>query len=113
MSSRALRNSLHCRPQASLSTPNASVITSAAQPLRNMTDEQLDAAIDAVKQMLESRAASQGAVIDGRAETIALPAPAELERPQRKRPNRLLEHADTAIGPRERKPRKRVPSPGA
>jgi hypothetical protein len=28
------------------------------------------------------------------------PAPAELEQPQRKRPNRLLDHADTAVGPR-------------
>ncbi len=49
-------------------------------------------------------------VIEGIAEPAALPAP-ELE-PQRKRPNRLLEHADTAVGPRERKPRKRkVPPP--
>jgi hypothetical protein len=41
-------------------------------------------------------------------------AQAELEQRQRKRPNRLLEHADTAVGPRERKPRKReVPSPAS
>jgi hypothetical protein len=40
--------------------------------------------------------------------------PAELEQPKRKRPNRLLEHADTAVGPKERKPRQRkMPSPAS
>jgi hypothetical protein len=76
-----------------------------------MSDEQLDQAIAAVRQMLDDRAAASGAVIEGTVETVALPAPSELEQPQRKRPNRLLEHVDTAVGPRERKPRKRVPSP--
>jgi hypothetical protein len=79
--------------------------------LKNWTDAELEAGIDLVKQMLESRAAAGGAVIEGTAEAVALPPPAEVERPQRKRPNRLLEHADTAVGPRERKSRKRVPSP--
>jgi hypothetical protein len=73
-----------------------------------MTDEQLDAAIELVKQMLEEHAAEGAKVIEGTAETVALPAPAGLEQPKRK-PNRLLDHADTAVGPRERKPRKRVP----
>jgi hypothetical protein len=79
--------------------------------LKSWTDAELEAGIDLVKQMLESRAAAGGAVIEGTAEAVALPPPAEVERPQRKRPNRLLEHADTAVGPRERKSRKRVPSP--
>jgi hypothetical protein len=79
--------------------------------LKNWTDEELEAGIDLVKQMLESRAAASGAVIEGSAEPVALPAPAQLEQPQRKRPNRLLEHADTAVGPKERRPRQRVPSP--
>jgi hypothetical protein len=79
--------------------------------LKNWTDAELEAGIDLVKQMLESRAAAGGAVIEGTAEAVALPSPAEVERPQRKRPNRLLEHADTAVGPRERKSKKRVPSP--
>jgi hypothetical protein len=64
-----------------------------------------------VKQMLESRAAAGGAVIEGTAEPVGMLGPAELEQPQRKRPNRLLEHVDTAVAPKERKPRKRVPSP--
>jgi hypothetical protein len=79
--------------------------------LKNWTDEELEAGIDLVKQMLESRAAASGAVIEGTAEPVGMLGPAELEQPQRKRPNRLLEHADTAVGPRERNPRKRVPSP--
>jgi hypothetical protein len=33
--------------------------------LKNWTDEELDAGIDLVKQMLESRAAASGAVIEG------------------------------------------------
>jgi hypothetical protein len=79
--------------------------------LKNWTDEEIEAGIDLVKQMLESRAAASGAVIEGTAEPVALPAPAEPEQPKRKRPNRLLAHADTAVAP-ERKPRQRkVPSP--
>ena len=35
-----------------------------------------------------------------------------LEPPKRK-PNRLMMEVDTAIGPQERKPRKRVPSPAS
>jgi hypothetical protein len=34
------------------------------------------------------------------------PAPMEIEQPQRKRPNRLLEHVETAVGPSERGKRK-------
>jgi hypothetical protein len=77
--------------------------------LKNWTDEELEAGIDLVKQMLEGRAAASGAVIEGTAKTVALPPPAALERPQRK-PNRLMMEANTAVGPRERMPRK-VPSP--
>jgi hypothetical protein len=80
--------------------------------LKNWTDEELEAGIDLVKQMLESRAAASGAVIEGTAEPVGMLGPAELEQPKRKRPNRLLEHADTAVGPRERIPRKMRPPPG-
>jgi hypothetical protein len=80
--------------------------------LKNWTDEELEAGIDLVKQMLESRAVASGAVIEGTAKTVALLPPAAFERPQRK-PNRLMMEVDTAIGPQERKPRKRVPSPAS
>jgi hypothetical protein len=62
--------------------------------LKNWTDEELEAGIDLVKQMLESRAAASGVVIEGTAKTVALLPPAALELPQRK-------------------PRKRVPSPAS
>src|SRR6516225_5361112 len=76
--------------------------------LKNWTDEELEAGIDLVKQMLESRAAASGAVIEGTAEPVGMLGPAELEQPQHKRSNRLLEHVDTAVAPKERKPRKPV-----
>jgi Family of unknown function (DUF5681) len=82
--------------------------------LKNWTDEELEAGIDLVKQMLESRAAASGAVIEGTAEPVGMLGPAELEQPKHKRPNRLLEHADTAVGPKGRKPRQRkMPSPAS
>ena len=53
-------------------------------------------------------------VVEGTAEPVGMLGPAELEQPKRKRPNRLLEHADTAVGPKERKPRQRkMPSPAS
>jgi hypothetical protein len=74
--------------------------------LKNMSDE---ATIEYVRAMIAAQAAEGAKVIEGTAEPVALPAPAELEQPQRKRPNRLMLEVDTAVGPRERKPHK-VPS---
>jgi hypothetical protein len=54
---------------------------------------------------IRAQAAEGAKVIEGVADTAALPAAALEE------PHRLLEHVNTAIGPKERKPRKRVPSP--
>ena len=79
-------------------------------PVKELSDEQLEAAIEYIEAALAAKAGDQAKVIEEIAEPAALPTP-ELE-PQRKRPNRLLEYADTAVGPRERKPKKRkVPSP--
>src|SRR6516225_3863291 len=47
--------------------------------LKNWTDEELEAGIDLVKQMLESPAAASGAVIEGTAEPVGILGPAELE----------------------------------
>jgi len=78
--------------------------------VKGMTEEQIIDAIEAIEGFLARRAGEQAKVIEGIAEPAALPTP-ELET-QRKRPNRLLEHADSAVGPEERRPRKReVPSP--
>ena len=76
--------------------------------IKELTDEQLEAAIEYIEAALAAKAGDQAKVIEGMVEPTALHAP-ELE-PQRKRPNRLLEHADSAVGPQERKLRK-VPSP--
>jgi hypothetical protein len=79
-------------------------------PVKELSDEQLEAAIEYIEAALAAKAGDQAKVIEGIAEPAALPTP-ELET-QRKRPNRVFEHADSAVGPKEPKPRKRkVPSP--
>jgi regulator of protease activity HflC (stomatin/prohibitin superfamily) len=40
-----------------------------------MTDEQLDAAVDALREILAARAGEAANVIEGTAEPVALPAP--------------------------------------
>jgi hypothetical protein len=70
--------------------------------------------------MLAARAGEAVKLIEGTAEPAALPAPngpspeaaleANLE-PTKRKPNQLMMETDTAVGPKERKPRKRVPSP--
>jgi hypothetical protein len=72
--------------------------------LKEMTDEELEAAIEAIQKMLAAQA-ENAKVIEGTAEPAAIAAPTG-EQPRRKRPNRLLEHVDTAIGPSERGKRK-------
>ena len=77
-----------------------------------MSDEQLEAGIEAIQAMLATRALSDRAkLIEGIAETVALPAPDPDDKP--KRPNKVMDAADNAIGSQERKPRKRVPSPAS
>jgi hypothetical protein len=86
--------------------------------IKAMTDEQIEQAIEAIQIMLAARAGEAVKVIEGTAEPAALPAPeasigAGLEPKRQRRPNRLMMQADTAVGPQERKPRKRVPSPAS
>ena len=90
--------------------------------VKAMSDEEIEQAIDAIQAMLAAQAGEAAKVIEGTAEPAALLAPngpspeaaleATLEPPKRK-PNRLMMEVDTAIGPQERKPRKRVPSPAS
>ena len=73
-----------------------------------MTDEQLEQGIEAIQDMLEARAGDSAKVIEGTAETVALPAPDVVL----DGPNKVMDAADTAVGARKRKPGKgRVPSP--
>jgi hypothetical protein len=76
--------------------------------VKAMTDEQIEAAIEAIQAMLEQRAGEGTKVIEGTAETIALPAPDVVP----DGPNKAMDAAYTAVGARKRRPGKgRVPSP--
>ena len=81
--------------------------------VKAMSDEEIEQAIEAIKTMLAERAGEAAKVIEGTAKPAALPAPeaqsigAGLEPKRQRRPIRVLMQADTAVGPRERKPRKR------
>ena len=77
--------------------------------LKDLTDEQLEAMIEYIKTSLEAQAGDR--VIEGTIEPTAVeptvpPAP-EPPRPR----NRLMLEADTAVGPRELKRNRKVPSP--
>jgi ATP-dependent DNA ligase len=86
--------------------------------IKAMTDEELDAALEALQQLLADREAAAN-VIEGSAEPVVLPAPeaqspeATPEPTQKHKTNRLMREADTAVGPRERKPRSKVRSPAS
>ena len=77
--------------------------------VKDMTDEQLEAVIEYIEASLAAQAGGPGKVIEGMIEPTTVPATAlpVLEPPKRK-PNRLMMEADTAIGPQERKPSKRA-----
>src|SRR5262249_10524269 len=80
--------------------------------IKAMTDEELDVALEALRQLLADREAAAN-VIEGTAEPVALPAPkaqspeATPEPTQKHKTNRLMREADTAVGPRERTPSRR------
>jgi hypothetical protein len=76
-------------------------------PLKNLTDEQLESMIEFIETSLEAQAGRSVKLIEGTIEPMAPPA---LEPPKPK--NRLKMEADTAVGPRERIPRKLRPPLG-
>ena len=75
-----------------------------SNPLKDLTDEQLEAMIEYIETSLAAQAGGPAKVIEGTVEPAAATAPAP------KPKNRLMLEPDTAVGPRERMPRK-VPSP--
>jgi hypothetical protein len=80
--------------------------------VKAMSDEQIERSIELIKEMLAQREAGANAkVIEATAESVALPAPDVAPDDKPKRQNKVMDTADTAVGARERKPRKRVPSP--
>jgi hypothetical protein len=82
--------------------------------IKELSDEELEVMIEFIKTSLEAQAGGPVEVIEGMIEPTAPPTTAlpVLEPPKRK-PNRLMMEVDTAIGPQERKPRRRVPSPAS
>jgi len=82
--------------------------------IKELSDEQLETMIEYIKTSLEAQAGGPVKVIEGMIEPTKVPATAlpVLEPPTRKS-SRLMMEVDTAIGPQERKPRKRVPSPAS
>jgi len=84
-----------------------------SNPLKAMSDEELDETLAALRQLVADRVAAAATVIEGTAEPVALPAPeapsheATPEPTQKHKSNRLMREVDTAVGPRERKPSRR------
>src|SRR5215471_12462761 len=81
-----------------------------SNPLKGLTDEQLEAMIEYIETSLAAQAGRSVKLIEGTIEPMAVEAtaPPVLEPPKPK--SRLMLAADAAVRPRERKPRK-VPSP--
>ena len=74
-----------------------------------MSDEQIEA-ISSTSRIASTAAQAGGQVkvIEGDDRLRQLPATAlPVLEPPKRRPNRLMKEADTAIGPQERKPKKR------
>ena len=78
--------------------------------ISSLSDEELDAAIEHIKAKLAARAGETAKMIEGEAvenKVAATTTPLLVPEAPKCRSNRLMMEADTAIGPRERKPRKR------
>jgi Family of unknown function (DUF5681) len=82
-----------------------------SNPIKDLTDEQLEAMIEYIKTSLEAQAGRSVKLIEGMIEPTTVPTALPVLEPPKRKPNRLMMEVDTAIGPQERKPRKRVPSP--
>src|SRR5262245_48737443 len=76
-------------------------------PITGLSDEQLDAMISHLEESIARRTAGGDTkLIEGTATAVEATMPLVLEPPKR-RPNQLKMEADSAIGPRERRPRKK------
>ena len=81
-----------------------------SNPLKDLTDEQLEAMIEYIKTSLEAQAGGPVKVIEGMIEPIEVRHGPLLDSPKPK--NRVMLEADSAVGPRERIPRKMRPPAG-
>ena len=81
-----------------------------SNPLKDLTDEQLEAMIEYIETSLAAQAGRSVKLIEGTIEPTAVEATAPPALEPLKPKSRLMLAADAAVCPRERKPRK-VPSP--
>jgi len=75
--------------------------------VKAMTEDQIVQAIEAIEGYLARRSGEAAKVIDAIPTGPALPAPNTVPDPEPRRPTEVMDAADTAVSPRERKPRKR------
>jgi hypothetical protein len=80
-----------------------------SNPLKDLTDEQLEAMIEYIQTSLAAQAGAPAKMIEGI--SIEIQRGPLLDSPKPK--NRVMLEADTAVGPRERMPRKVRPPPGS
>jgi hypothetical protein len=81
-------------------------------PASALSDEQLALMIAELEERIARRVAdSDVKLIEGTVEPAVEATTLPVLEPPKRRPNRLILEADTAIGPRERKPRKRMAKP--
>jgi len=80
--------------------------------IKSLSDEELEAMIEYLKTSLEAQAGAPAKMIEGTIEPISVEVQRGplLDSPKPK--NRVMLEADTAVGPRERIPRKMRPPPG-
>jgi hypothetical protein len=76
--------------------------------VKAMSDEQLEAAFELLQGMVDQRLGEKAKLVEGAAETVALPAPDVVPDGLSK----VMDATDASVRPRERKPRK-APSSGA
>ena len=80
--------------------------------IKSLSDEELEAMIEYLKTSLEAQAGAPAKMIEGTIEPISVEVQRGplLDSPKPK--NRVMLEADTAVGPRERTPRKMRPPAG-
>jgi hypothetical protein len=80
--------------------------------IKSLSDEELEAMIEYIETLLAAQAGAPAKMIEGAIEPISVEVQRGrlLDSPKPK--NRVMLEADTAVGPRERIPRKMRPPPG-
>ena len=96
-----------------LLVPREHKVVEHSNPIKALTDEQLVSMIEFIETALAAQAGAPAKMIEGTIEPISVEVQRGplLDSPKPK--NRVMLEADSAIGPQERKPRKRVPSPAS